>query len=259
MLVQVIFLPAELKKWEPGIYKLTLMATDTFGHQVKTENYTVVYQPKALKVPYPQIDWFVGCPSKLAPGETATIQLGSSEKTAVLVQVEFNGQILQTEKMELNNNSKSFSFQVTENLRGGFAIHTVSVFEGRVYSHLQNVDVPFTNKELKLSWSTFRDKLLPGQKETWQLTIESPGGEKPMAELLASMYDASLDQFISHNWMFDVFNPNWYELYWNSYQFGFSDGQIIDQAGKQYIEINEKTYGKINWFGIEWFGRKPSV
>ena len=49
------------------------------------------------------------------------------------------------------------------------------------------------------SISTFRDKLLPGQRETWRLTIRQANGRPAEAELLATLYDQSLDVFRPHS------------------------------------------------------------
>ena len=40
----------------------------------------------------------------------------------------------------------------------------------------------------------------PGDREEWRLTIERSGGEAVAAQLLAGMYDASLDAFVPHAW-----------------------------------------------------------
>ena len=63
------------------------------------------------------------------------------------------------------------------------------------------VFVPWDNKDLGISFSTFRDKLTPGGRETWRVTVKTPGGkpaDKGAAELLAYMYDRSLDLFAPH-------------------------------------------------------------
>jgi hypothetical protein len=57
------------------------------------------------------------------------------------------------------------------------------------------VIVPWTNKKLDITFASFRSKLLPGQEEEWQVKIAGSKGEKVAAELLAGMYDASLDVF----------------------------------------------------------------
>ncbi|MEZ5037111.1 MAG: hypothetical protein R2760_06430 [Chitinophagales bacterium] len=53
-----------------------------------------------------------------------------------------------------------------------------------------------------MEWLTFRDKLLPGQKETWKLKISGNDKDKVAAELVTTLYDASLDAFVKHNFDF---------------------------------------------------------
>ncbi|HSR37431.1 MAG TPA: alpha-2-macroglobulin family protein, partial [Phnomibacter sp.] len=73
---------------------------------------------------------------------------------------------------------------------------------------------PWSNKQLDIQFETFRNKLLHRQQETWKVKVKGAKGEKIAAEMLASMYDASLDQIYPHNWM-NLFP-------WNNYQFGNS-------------------------------------
>ncbi len=60
------------------------------------------------------------------------------------------------------------------------------------------------DKELKLTWKTFRDKLTPGQQETWILHVEQGDRSVVPAQLMATLYDASLDEFAKLAWPFGV-------------------------------------------------------
>ena len=56
-------------------------------------------------------------------------------------------------------------------------------------------------KDLNVTWKTFRDKLTPGQKEKWTLSIKNRNGKAVNgADLIATLYDASLDQLASMTW-----------------------------------------------------------
>ncbi|MBK8515920.1 MAG: hypothetical protein IPL55_06420 [Saprospiraceae bacterium] len=70
----------------------------------------------------------------------------------------------------------------------------------RVFSKDYYVDIPWTNKQLSITFNTFRDKTLPGSQEEYSIKISGPKQDKIAAEMVASMYDASLDQFESHEW-----------------------------------------------------------
>ena len=84
--------------------------------------------------------------------------------------------------------------------RGGIAMSYVFVQHNRVYKGEENFSIPWDNKELKISYQTFRDKILPGSEEKWTAKITGSKGEKIAAEILVSMYDASLDQFKPQSW-----------------------------------------------------------
>src|SRR6185436_11068554 len=70
----------------------------------------------------------------------------------------------------------------------------------------RHVDVPWSNKELEIKWEHFTSKLEPSQKETWTAVITKPGKDSSnpagaVAELVATLYDASLDQYLRHSWL----------------------------------------------------------
>ncbi len=74
------------------------------------------------------------------------------------------------------------------------------VRNNRFYLNPDWVDTSQTNKDLTISYETYRDKTLPGSEEKWKLKISGYKKDKVAAELLASMYDESLDQFKPHQW-----------------------------------------------------------
>ena len=63
----------------------------------------------------------------------------------------------------------------------------------------------------------FRDKIRPGESEKWKLKITHPSDQKVNAEVLATMYDASLDQFSSNQFQ----KINWFK--WSNYPFNVND------------------------------------
>jgi uncharacterized protein YfaS (alpha-2-macroglobulin family) len=140
------------------------------------------------------------------PGETAKIELGTAADNLFVIQQldkwgntwPYTGSTYTF--LPLNNEKKNFSFTATEADRGGYGVGWVFVKHNRFYQQVQSVNIPWTNKELKIEYATFRDKTLPGSEEKWKLKISGYKNEKVAAELLAAMYDASLDQFVPHGW-----------------------------------------------------------
>jgi uncharacterized protein YfaS (alpha-2-macroglobulin family) len=90
---------------------------------------------------------------------------------------------------------------VGEKERGGFGARLVMLRDHQFISLTQSVFVPWDDRKLDLSFATFRDKIRPGGLEKWRVTVKSSDGrpvEERAAELLAYMYDRSLDAFRMH-------------------------------------------------------------
>lgn len=95
--------------------------------------------------------------------------------------------------------------QLTINYRteygDGINVMMYYVKEGRTYSEIHAIKREEPDKRLMLSWHTFRDKLRPGQEEEWVLTVTDPEGRAVNgAQLMATLYDASLDALVRHSW-----------------------------------------------------------
>ncbi|MCI5056532.1 MAG: alpha-2-macroglobulin, partial [Flavobacteriales bacterium] len=186
------------------------------------------------------------------PGENAQIIVSSNAKDAkVLCEVESDDKIIKRYWLKLNQNQQLVEFPIKEEYRGGLVFHFTSVNKSRAYSHKSIINVPFTNKKLDISFETFRDKLLPGQKEQWKLKIKGKTGDKIMAEMLATMYDASLDAFASNQLSLDLYQGFYSRLYWDQYNsFAVQSSQ---QHSKGFYEetkyVQPLYYNRLNWFG----------
>lgn len=200
--------PFELKA---GVYRAVLETQDRFGKTVTAELPLRVLVPEAgqlaIKVPH-----LFDAPSWSAePGEEFTALWGSGyEKARAFVEIEHRGKLLQSYWTAPGHTQAAISQKVTEAMRGGFTVRVTMVRENRAYLHQQRVNVPWSNKNLKIAWERFVSKLEPGQKETWTAVITGPDAKHAVAEMVAALYDQSLDTFLPHHWMsgFGVFRQD---------------------------------------------------
>ena len=157
----------------------------------------------------------------------------------------------------------SWKRTVGEQDRGGIAIAYVTVKENRVYMQQAYVNVPWTNKDLNITWETHRDKLEPGAKETWTMVVRGSKKEKVAAEMVATLYDASLETFRPHQWQIhDLFLVVSSYLDWNtSMGFGQAIGMPRSYMRNEEVKHYEKSYDRLKLFGIElrYFGRLESA
>lgn len=185
----------------PGIYRLTALGTDPEGKSVNLERIINVYavstagQTSAPPKPEPLIAFAEQTTAQ--PGENVRFIIGSGYANArALYLLEKDGAILRREWLMMSNELRAMDIPVTEELRGGFSISVILTHSGRTYQKSFTIGVPWSNKELRIATSVFRDKVRPGAKEEWRLTVKGSRAEKVTAELLAAMYDASLDAIL---------------------------------------------------------------
>jgi uncharacterized protein YfaS (alpha-2-macroglobulin family) len=243
---------AKLKDMKPGVYVVEAVCKDKFGEEVKDIQYITLYSTSSETVPENEIDWFRVVKDKGEPGESASFILASVLKDqSYKLEIEHNETITYT---SLNKASmKPVELKIEEEHRGNFVYYVSFMKFNRFYSHAQMVSVPYTNKELDISFETFRNKLLPGQEEEWKMIIKNKKGEKETAELLASMYDASLDEFRSAGWYFNIYDYYYSTLPLSSDVGAATTSRECSKDLVPYYYAPYRSYDRLNTFEMYYY------
>ena len=145
-------------------------------------------------------DWVTVVKDTCFPGENMEFFVaGSHAKSHIIFEVISNKRVMEQKHITTGTTPQRIEIPVKEEHRGGIAVQFVSVQNQRDYSQLFQISVPYKNKQLDVAFATFRDRLQPGEHEQWRLTIKDIQGEKQKAEMVATLYDASLDAFERHS------------------------------------------------------------
>ncbi|MCB0439749.1 MAG: alpha-2-macroglobulin, partial [Mangrovimonas sp.] len=252
-----------MKKWQTGLYKIELVSQDKFGQAVKDQLLVTIFDSKNKSVLDNTL--FAASLDKKAYqiGNTVEVSLASAAKNLIVyVEIEKNKTLVSNQKVLLNNEVKTVKIPVDAADLGGFVIHLYYT----IYNHFgyQKLDVlvPYPKTDLDIETRTFRDKLQPGQDETWSFKIKGPKGEQVSAELLASMYDASLDQFKPHAWSFDpIYQPIYYSAISKNGRNSFGSGEFIsiylrEQFNRTRLLNISQDHEEWNWYGLSFrYGR----
>ena len=188
-----------------GWYVIEAIAKDKDGNEVKDVKYIQLYDLQSASLPSLQSNWSREIASVVQPGEQAKVVIGTNEQDAFIIQnIKQNRGGVEAGNnysfYKISNNKKTVTLDVNEDARNGLGVYYSFVKHNRFYTGGMDVQVPYLDKDLQINYTTFRNKTEPGSKETWTVEIKGAKGEKAAAELLTSMYDASLDQFKPHAW-----------------------------------------------------------
>ena len=205
------------KNLASGAYVLKVSVKDSQGEEVTADAQTILFSLDDKRPPINVPMWLYEANTQFG-GDPAEIYFGTSEKDAyVIMNVFSEDKLLNSQTLNLTDTVKPFYFMDRESYGSGILVSFCLVRNGQVYQEQVRLEKRLPDKTLTMKWDVFRDKLRPGQKEEWKLTIKTPQGEAADAEMLATMYDASLDKIWNREQGFRIFyNRNIPVFNWNT-------------------------------------------
>ncbi len=209
-----------------GYYKIEAITKDKEGNEIKDIKYMQLFSKNATA--YPQYNFKYIVNNLIQPAETATFLRGSMANEIFVIQ-EVQNKNIAANNYSFNQYKKginALNYTATEKDRGNIGINEAYIIHNRVYTNQYTVQVPWSNKELQVNYTSFRNKTEPGNKESYTVNIKGNKGEIVAAELLTTMYDASLDQFVKHEFV----EPPLWKLNYYSNSFSSNQNFVLENS-----------------------------
>ena len=180
------------------------------------------------------LDWFDCVEDTIAPGCPGRIEVGSAGKDVTLFYtLLYKDRVLVDTLYTISDTILTFSYPKA--LDYGDVMEAVFYFvkDGNMYKHRQTLKAGRLSKQLHLEWTSFRDGLQPGTEETWKLRVVTTDGRPVSAQVMATLYDASLEGKFPHQWSV----PYKYCGSWVYYSFNDYDGNYFSLGTRKKVEI----------------------
>ncbi|MCA2979861.1 MAG: hypothetical protein INH37_16420, partial [Myxococcaceae bacterium] len=177
-----------------GAYRLRYATVDEAGGAVEVATELVVAGPSAFPLAVPA--WLRAERATSEVGSTARFLVGSAFPGQPLLFEVFRGaELVEQRWLVAGRDPAIVERPTTREDRGGFTVRVSLVRDWLVGSFSEAVSVPWSDAQLSLELSSFRDTLTPGATERFTVVVKRAGQRLGAggAELLASMYDRSLD------------------------------------------------------------------
>lgn len=194
-----------------GAYRVVFDTQDRYGKPVTALRPLTVVNPDSARFSVKIPHFLEARAWRVEAGDEFAALWGTGyERGRAFVEIEHRGRVIQRYWTQPEATQVLVRQSVTPAMRGGFTLRVTQVCENRAYLDSRPIDVPWTDRELKLKWEHFTSKLQPGRPETWTLVVQPPTPtrdaspsattQRGFAEVAAALYDASLDAFAPHHW-----------------------------------------------------------
>lgn len=193
-----------------GSYQLTLTAQDAAGNDIHEERKFTVWASTDTDTPLLlEKDFLYLSSTEMDAAHGVDIWFAPScENAYTYLYIHTSDSVIRCDLQEWQPNLHHLHLDYQPWMGDGVEIVALYVKDNDVDTHFHRAAITLRKpeKQLKMKWQTFRDHLVPGQQETWTLQVTHPDGTPAKAEVLATMFDASLDALTSapHRWHMDV-------------------------------------------------------
>ncbi len=199
-----------LSTWQSGKYELIFTAKDSLGNQVSsTKRFTLVNPDDKIPSDKKLFEYNI-INSDYSKDGYVEIELSAGIPLFVTILAKSDEIYLYDKDIMLDIGKKKIKIPVLKNPTTSMAFLISYLWQGQLYEHKFDLIVPRKKETLGIETEFTTNKLTPGSEQSWSFTIN--GSKKPL-EILASMYDASLDKLTindyNHNY-WDYLNTNNY-------------------------------------------------
>lgn len=189
-----------------GRYRMTAWGTDSLGHRVESSASFTLFSKEDRHPPVYSPLFFHERRMEVTAGEKASFCVGTSFKDAwVWMDVFTGGKRVESRLLQLSDTLMCVEMPYLDSYDESVTLLFNTLKEGELYSRTAFLKRIQPNRTLQMKWEVFRDRLRPGQEEEWRLVVTTPEGLPASAEMLALMYDASLDKLYPNRQSWGVF------------------------------------------------------
>lgn len=231
-----------------GRYRIKMNALDSKGRDVNGQQDFVLYSKNDKCPPVFKETWVLKNKTVCQYGEDADFTFGTSyDNTYILYELFQDSKLIHRELIKLNNENRRFLIPFKKEYGDGIVASFTFMKEGKFYNETVDIKHALPNMNLSITPITFRDHLLPGSKETWTFRILDSDSAAVNAEVLAGLYDASLDQIDPFNWSF--YPDKGIVLSAPRFNKGNYANETQDNSSVEisWTDVPEYKFGDLNW------------
>ncbi|SFQ12903.1 alpha-2-macroglobulin family protein [Flavobacterium akiainvivens] len=190
----------DFKNWPSGTYKMEFVVKDSLGREEKsTKDFTLIRKKDTYLPDYELFTFTIINNEDAYNKGYAEVEIRTALPIlyANLV-AHANNKVLHEQAVTVKGGRAVVKIPAPKNLNAQMGINMDFVWQNQLFTG-QAIAAMYKDPEpVTIETETISNKLAPGSEQKWSFTIKN--GKNNEAEVLAGMYDASLDQFRVSGW-----------------------------------------------------------
>lgn len=243
-----------LNNFKEGKYKITCTTFDKDSNEVLKEKFVTIYNPDSKKCPAYSPLWITSNPTQtLHSGDEVTFTVGTYlRKAKVLCEIIVNEKLVESKWVDIDRGKTTLSYKTKPNEYGNVICNCFIAQNSNHFSGVSKVSIPHSELKIDFDFLSFRDKTTPGSQEEYIIRLKNERGEKVAAEMLCTMYDASLDALGWTNslyrsltvWDYGTFN---YDFQYSSHKNYTTSSYARNLVSRPYKYSINRTYPHLRY------------
>ena len=242
-----------ISNYKSGFYRLVFSATDTNKNAIETTKTFSIYQSKDKNKLANELFTFEVLNADPKKDGFAKIRIHASVPDLYInCTGSYNQTFFYKESIHVKNYQADVQVPLDKLFRQSFNFGIETIFSNQYFYFDENITLREIIPQMTVGVETFRTKIEPGTPEKWSFRINE-SKFRDNTEILASMYDSSLDQFKISPWSNPAIEFYTYNHFSQKKPLGFETGNAsfsnLNMLYPFYSFVEKQT--EMMWFGFD--------
>lgn len=242
----------DLKKWVSGGYQLFFTSKDISGKEIEVSSSFKLLNDSDKKPGDYELFQYEIINKEPKKDGFVEVQYTSAAPLYIITEAFYQSKTVFNKVIEVNG-KKIFRIPIEKDWKTDVKISMNFIWENKSFEKKHTQFFPIYREKINIETGTFRSKIEPGSNESWSFFVKDQQEKGIKAEVLASMYDASLDQFYESAWntSLDFSNDNYNNIEFKQF---LGMGNLASLYFRNLFPYEKPIYysrSQFNWFGFD--------
>ena len=239
------------KTMSPGNYTITLNATDKNGKGVTTNKDVKLFTSQQPLIRTCFSDVFIyQTTNEFDESHPGKIYFSpQQDHTPLYLLITSGNNIVEERELLTDRKLYQITFPYKKEYGDGVTIRLYGVRDGKILFSKHTITLRHPDKDLHLSWKTFRDRLVPGAQNHWTLNVRSKTGKAISgAEMIATLYDAALNEICRDDWHLSTSFPRNIHNFASIYSATNKMPPLRLSTSMKYLDVKSRSFTTLSQY-----------